>query len=101
MLIVNSMREMNEMLLTSVLKSLSILVSAEHPQQPHNLTCALDEATVVNDIKPYSIGRVVMHGVYWKAKATEDLSSKTIPLGKTVTISHRKGLTLYVRPEII
>ena len=87
------------MLLASVIKNIAALSAFEHRPSSQSLTCVLDTAVVVNDIQPHSVGKVVMHGVYWKAKAINSLSSQTISIGQTVSISHRKGLTLYVSPE--
>lgn len=86
------------MFLTSVVSHLFSLKFSKSRGNANNLTYSLNEATVVDVIGPPKAGKVMIHGVYWKAKATKGLSNEIILVGKTVVVDYRKGLTLYVHP---
>lgn len=56
-----------------------------------------DEATVVSAIEPGKKGRIILHGVFWFARASSK-SYGTIPEGALVVEVDRVGNTLIVQP---
>ncbi|MEO1623442.1 MAG: NfeD family protein [Cyanobacteria bacterium J06632_3] len=57
-----------------------------------------EEATVVESIGLSKPGRVLIHGVLWKAKPADSQSGRLIEVGETVRVVGRKGLVLHVSP---
>lgn len=88
------------MLLSPVINIFSAVVTSQYSQKYESLTCVLNEATTVTTIDAHSIGKVVIYGVYWKARPARGFHDITIPIGKSVKVAYRKGLTLFVHPHL-